>query len=79
MELKHFLEARVHLTRTDTQSQKNTRTRGSKREKTAERSNDYAPDLLTLYFIITAEGKKNTPLLICPAASLSLPLSFTHF
>lgn len=54
-----------------------------------ERSNDYAPDLLTLYFIITAEEKKtklnywSAPLLPClPAAlfrSLLIPSSISSF
>lgn len=70
--------ARVRLTHTDTQSQKNTRTRGPltrKQEKTVERSNDYAPDLLTLYFIITVEKKNTLP----HCFLVSLPLSFIHF
>lgn len=78
----------LHLTYKVTDEHKDTQlrrrhTRGSrrrrKRRRNVQRSNDYAPDLLTPYFIITVEGEKNTQLLICPSASsFSLPLPRTH-
>lgn len=45
--------------------------------KTVEHSNDYAPDLLTPYFIITVEKKHST--IDLPHCFLfSLPLPHTH-
>lgn len=67
---------------THTQSQNNTRTSSTlarkQKKKTVQHSNDYAPDLLTPYFIITVEKKHSTidlPQCFLFSLPLSLPLS----
>lgn len=71
------MHRRTHTKSKEHKDKQRTHTEAGRRKKTVEHSNDYAPDLLTPYFIITVEKKHST--IDLPHCFLfSLSLSLTH-